>query len=210
VRIQDVTPDVAEAMGLPVASGALVTDVPEGPAMEAGMLAGDVITQFNGQSVEDTRDLTRRVAAAPIGAAVPVVVLREGTEETLQVTLGRREDEEARAFPAAAEPEAPGEGEMLGLSLQEVAPEMAEGLGLPADATGLAVTAVDVASEAYEKGLREGDVITEAGQRPVATVQDLTDRVTEARDAGRNSLLLLVRRAGDPRFVALTVTEAQQ
>jgi serine protease Do len=99
---------------------------------------------------------------------------------------------------------------MLGLSVQEVTPEMAEGLGLAADATGLAVTAVDVASEAYEKGLREGDVITEAGQRPVATVQDLTDRITEARDAGRNSLLFLVRRAGDPRFVALTVTEEQQ
>ncbi len=210
VRIQDVTPDVAEAMGLAGASGALITDVPAGPAQAAGMLSGDVITQFDGQPVKDTRDLTRRVAAAPIGSAVPVVVLRGGQEQTLQVTLGRREEEEARAFPAAAAPEVPGKGEMLGLTLQEVAPDMAQGLGLPADGTGLVVTAVDVASEAYEKGLREGDVITEAGQRPVGVVQDLTDRVTEARDAGRNSLLLLVRRGGDPRFVALTVTEAGQ
>jgi serine protease Do len=72
---------------------------------------------------------------------------------------------------------------------------------------GLAVTAVDTLSEAYSKGLREGDVITEAGQQPVSRLSDLEDRVTEARDAGRKSLLLLVRRAGDPRFVALSVEE---
>ncbi len=207
VRIQDVTPDVAEAMGLSVSAGALITDVPDGPAKDAGMLAGDVITQFDGQPVDDTRDLTRRVADAPIGSAVPVIVLREGQTQTLQVTLGRREDEEARAFPAAAEPAEPSAGELLGLTLQEVTPDMAEGLGLDAAGTGLVVTAVDVASEAYEKGLREGDVITEAGQRPVAAVSDLTDRVTEAQEAGRKSLLLLVRREGDPRFVALSVEE---
>jgi serine protease Do len=209
VRIQDVTPDVAEAMGLAVSSGALITDVPDGPAKDGGMLAGDVITQFDGQPVEDTRDLTRRVADAPIGSAVPVIVLREGQTQTLQITLGRREDEEERAFPAAAEPALPSAGETLGLTLQEVTPEMAEGLGLDNGATGLAVTGVDVASEAYEKGLREGDVITEAGQRPVAVLTDLTDRVTEAQEAGRKSLLLLVRREGDPRFVALSVEEQE-
>ena len=90
VRIQDVTPDVAEAMGLADAKGALVTDVPEGPAMDAGMKAGDVITSFNGVDVADTRELVRRVADTDVGKAVPVVVLRDGKPEILTITLGRR------------------------------------------------------------------------------------------------------------------------
>jgi serine protease Do len=208
VRIQDVTPDVAEAMGLAEAKGALVTDVPEGPAKEGGVLAGDVITQFFGQEVADSRDLTRRVADAPIGEAVPVIVLREGKTETLQVVLGRREDEEARAFPASADeatPEEPATVELLGLTLAPLDDATRETLGLDAQAEGLVVQAVDPASEAYAKGLREGDLVTEAGQQKVVRPQDLTDRVEEAKAAGRTSILLLVRRGGDPRFVALKV-----
>ena len=208
VRIQDVTPDVAEAMGLAEAKGALVTDVPEGPAKEAGMMAGDVILTFDGTEIGDVRDLTRTVADSPVGAAVPVVVMREGEETELSVTLGRREEaeaEEAAASPAT--PEEPPQGEMLGLTVQPVTPELAESLGLGENAAGLAVTAVDPASEAYSKGLREGDVITEAGQQAVASVADLEARIKEATDAGRKSLLLLVRRAGDPRFVALPLDQ---
>ena len=77
VRIQDVTPDVAEAMGLKDVKGALVTDVPKGPAMDAGIKAGDVITSFDGTEVADTRHLVRRVADTEIGKAVPIVVLRD-------------------------------------------------------------------------------------------------------------------------------------
>jgi serine protease Do len=66
---------------------------------------------------------------------------------------------------------------------------------------------VDELSEAYEKGLRAGDVITEAGQQKVASIGELETRITEAREAGRKSLLLLVRRGGDPRFVALNIEE---
>ena len=206
VRIQDVTPDVAEAMGLGAATGALITDVPEGPAKEAGLLAGDVITQFDGQPVADSRGLTRRVADAPVGSAVPVIVLREGQTTTLSVTLGRREEAEAdEAIPAVATPAEPAEAEVLGLTLLPLTDEMSATLQLPAGSEGLAVTKVDVASEAYTKGMREGDVITEAGQQKVARLEDLTERVNEAKEAGRKSLLLLVRREGDPRFVALSV-----
>lgn len=210
VRIQDVTPDVAEAMGLTESAGALVTDVPEGPARDAGMQAGDVITTFDGTTIASSRDLTRQVADSPVGSAVPVVVLRNGESMTLSVTLGRREEAEAEeTVPAVAEaPAEPQALELLGLTLAPVTPEIAQQLGLPDGTEGLAVTAVDEASEAFGKGLREGDVITEAGQQPVARLQDLEDRVTEAREAGRKSLLLLVRRAGDPRFVALAIDEA--
>ena len=206
VRIQDVTPDVAEAMGLVEASGALVTDVPDGPAKDSGIIAGDVITQFGGKPVKDTRDLTRRVADSPVGEAVPVVVLRDGKTETLAVTLGRREEAEATPTPAAAEkPAEPVEAEILGLTVAPLTDEMITALGLETGAEGLLIGKVDEASEAYAKGLREGDLITEAGQQKVVALADLTDRITEAKDAGRKSILLLVRRAGDPRFVALAI-----
>ena len=207
VRIQDVTPDIAEAMGLEVASGALVTDVPDGPAKEAGMVAGDVIQLFNGQDVKSAGDLTRRVADAPVGEAVPVVVLREGKSETLNVTLGRREEAEPKTFPASGEvPELEqGQLEILGLTLQPVTDGLRDEHGIPASTEGLLVSGVDQASEAWTKGLREGDVITEVSQQKIVRAQDLKDRIEDAKKAGRKSVLLRYSRGGDQRFVALLV-----
>ncbi|SDI15952.1 serine protease Do [Lutimaribacter saemankumensis] len=209
VRIQDVTPDMVEAIeGLDTARGAMVTDVPDGPAKEGGVLQGDVILNFDGADVDDTRTLVRKVGNTEVGKTVRVVVLRDGQTETLKVTLGRREEAEG-AVPAAqqAEPEEPAEVEMLGLTLAPVTDAMREELDLDANMTGLVVMDVDESTEAYEKGLRAGDVITEAGQEKLESVSDLQERVDAAKDAGRKSLLLLVRRAGDPRFVALSLEE---
>jgi serine protease Do len=208
VRIQDVTPDVAEAMGLADAKGALVTDVPDGPAKEAGIQSGDVITRFGTNDVSSAGDLTRRVADAPIGEAVPVIVLREGRTETLAVTLGRREDAEAETMPASSPaPEAPKELETLGLTLAPLDDDMRARLGLDPSTEGLMIMKVDQASEAFTKGLVEGDLITEAGQQKVVRLQDLEDMIEQAKAAGRKSILLLVRRGGDPRFVALSIEE---
>ena len=208
VRIQDISPEIAESMGLETASGALVSDVPEGPAKDAGIVAGDVITRFAGQEVASAGDLTRRVADAPIGEAVPVIVLRGGKTETLQVTLGRREEAEAETMPASAPADVgPKEMETMGLTLAPLDDEMRAKLGLDASAEGLMIVAVDPASEAFTKGLTEGDLITEVGQQKVVRLQDLEDRVKEAKDAGRKSILLLVRRGGDPRFVALSIED---
>ena len=208
VRIQDVSPDVAEAMGLAEAKGALVTDVPAGPGKDAGILSGDVITTFNGKEVKDSKGLVRIVADAPIGDTVPVVVLRAGKSTDLSVKLGRREEAEAKSEPAADKsitPSKPVTGVVMGLTLQPFTDEMAGDLGLAAGEKGLVVMKVDVSSEAYTKGLRVGDLISEAGQKKVATLKDLQDRVSEAKDAGRKSLLLLVHTQGDPRFVALSL-----
>ena len=207
VRIQDVTPDIAEAIGLEKESGALVTSVPEGPAKEGGMQDGDVILSFDGVDVPDTRGLVRQVGNSPVGATVRVVVFREGETVTLRIVLGRREEAEG-AVPAAApapeeEPEEPKEVDILGLTLSSLTEELREQLGASKEQIGLAVTNVDEASEAYEKGLRAGDIITEAGQQPVATIAEFEERLKDVKEAGRKSLLLLVRRAGDPRFVAL-------
>lgn len=207
VRIQDVTQDVADAMGLASASGALVTDVPSGPGKDAGILSGDVIVSFNGKDVKDSRGLVNLVADAPIGESVPVVVQRAGAAVNVSVKLGRREEAEAQAIPAAdkAAPKPNATADVLGLTLMPLTDDMAEGLGLTVGDKGLVISKVDVASEAYTKGLREGDVITEAGQQPVVSLKDIQDRLSEAKEAGRKSLLLLVRHGGDPRFVALTI-----
>ena len=211
VRIQDVTEDIAEAIDLEPVAGALVTSVPEGPAMEAGMQDGDVILSFAGVDVEDTRGLVRQVGNSPVGETVRVVVFRDGETVTLRVTLGRREEAEG-AVPAVAvgpdqAPPDPVTREVLGLTLSMLTDEMREALGVGKEQEGLAVTDVDETTEAYEKGLRAGDVITEAGQQKVTSIADFEARLDEVKEAGRKSLLLLVRRGGDPRFVALSLAE---
>jgi serine protease Do len=124
--------------------------------------------------------------------------------------LGRREDADSEAS-AETDDGAPDEGSepenkmILGLTLTPLTDALREELGADATMEGLAVTEVDEASEAYEKGLRSGDIITEAGQQKVSAIDDLEARVKAAKDGGRKSLLLLVRRAGDPRFVALSL-----
>jgi serine protease Do len=209
VKIQDVTPDVAEAMGLNVSAGALITDVPEGPARDAGLLSGDVIITFNNTEISDVRDLTRTVADSPIGEDVPVVVLRAGDEVTVPVTLGRREEAEGEVRPASADapdaPEAPQELEVLGMMVQPLTDEIAQTLSLPEGSEGLVIMNVDAQSDAATKGLAAGDVIVEAGQAPVTTLDDLQARITAATDEGRQSILLLIRREGNPRFVALSL-----
>jgi serine protease Do len=206
VRIQDVTEDVAEAINLDTAQGALVSDVPDGPAKDAGIEAGDVIVTFDGEPVEDTRELVRLVAETTVGKSVPVELIRDGKSMTVEVTLGRREEAEG-GMPGATPDSGDGpiEGEVLGMTLSVMTDDLRAELGLDDDATGLVVMDVDPASGAYEKGLRAGDLIVEAGQEELATIDGLEDRIASARDAGRKSLLLLVRRDGDPRFVALSL-----
>ncbi|MEM6385850.1 MAG: Do family serine endopeptidase [Pseudomonadota bacterium] len=202
VRIQDVTADLAEGLGLEEARGALVTDVPEGPALEAGMESGDVILSFDGVDVDDTRGLVNQVGNTEVGKEVRVLVFRDGATETLRVTLGLRDDPDA-PVPASVNRDEPITSEMMGLTVSNITDELREQLGLADNAEGLVVADVDEASEAYEEGLRAGDLITEAGQEKVVTVAELEERIEEAKEAGRKSILLLVRRGGDPRFVAL-------
>ena len=131
-------------------------------------------------------------------------LLRSGAMVDVTVVLGRRETAESAAFP---DEDAPTEGtpdttNMLGMTLSEISPEMAEELGVELG-SGLVVVEVEEGSEADTKGLLAGDIITEAGQQKITGITDFEDRVAEAQEAGRKSLLLLVRRDGSPRFVAL-------
>jgi len=184
----------------------LVTDVPEGPARDADMQAGDVIMSFDGAEVANTRELVRRVGDTEVGKDARVVVMRDGRSRTLVVTLGRRETAEGAAPSEGAEtPQAPVERTILGLTLRAMTADEREMRALPPGTEGVLVTEVDETSEAFAKGMRADDVISEAGQQRVSVPADLEARIAEAREAGRRSILLLIRRGGDPRFVALGI-----
>ncbi len=205
VRIQDVSQDIADGLSLGEARGALVTDVPEGPARDAGVEVGDVILSFDGTQIQDTRELVRVVAAAPVGETVEMDVMRAGAMETLSVTLGRRETADAAAA-GQPEPVKPASVDLLGLRLGPLDAEaraelQARGL------SGVVIEAVDPNSDAAAKGLQAGDIVTELAQMPISTPQEFEQIVTEGRDAGQKSILLLIRRGGDPRFVALSLLE---
>jgi serine protease Do len=208
VRIQDVSPDIAEGLGLEDARGALVTDVPEGPASEGGIEVGDVILAFDGEEIADTRELVRIVGDSAEGQTVRLLVFRDGDTQTLRVTLGRRETAEGvGATTPDGAPVAPASSEVLGMQLVPLTDEMRESLGVQSISGGLVVEAVDPASDAATKGLQPGDVVTEVAQQPVADVAAFRERVETATENGQKSILLLIRRGGNPRFVALSLEE---
>ncbi|MCU4653985.1 DegQ family serine endoprotease [Roseibacterium sp. SDUM158016] len=208
VRIQDVSDDIAEGLGLADARGALVTDVPEGPALDAGVEVGDVILSFDGEDIQDTRELVRIVGESGVGETVRMLVYRDGATQTLLVTLGRRETAEgsgATAPDGAPIPEP--SAEILGLTVSPLTDELREQLDAQGVAGGLVIEAVDPASDAASKGLQVGDIVTEVGQQPVRSADDFRARVDTAEEAGQKSILLLIRRAGNPRFVALSLED---
>ncbi len=210
VRIQTVTKDIADAIGLDTVAGALVTDVPNGPAAEGGVKAGDVILRFDGQDVESTRALVRLVAKTPVGAAVRVVVFRDGGTETLLVTLGRLEEALLASASGVDSPLQPAEAPQFsiqGLLLGQLTDAYRARFMIAEDVSGVVILEVDERSQAAEKGLQPGDVILEVSQNPVQVPNDVVDRIEAAQDAGRRSILLLVRSGGSGRFVALTLAE---
>ena len=207
VSIQDITPDVAEALGLDDTEGALVTQVPDGPASAAGITSGDVILSFDGTDIVNTRELVRIVGETEVGKTVRVVVFRDGGTETLGVELGRREDAEAAFNNSSPEdPKTPVEKEFRGMTLSALTPFLRSQFNLSDDATGVLVLGVDPTSEAFEKGIREGDLFVEVGQKPMATPAEIETSFQEAEEAGRKTVLSLVKTGDAPRFVALSVT----
>ena len=209
VRIQDVDEDIAESIeGLDRAAGAVVTGVPDGPANDAGMVQSDVIITFDGHEVEDVRDLVQTVGNTEVGKAVDVVVVRDGEKVTLSVTLGLRDDAKlAKAGDAPTTEGVPKDFEQFGMTLSNLTDEIREGLGLQKDAEGLVVVSVLETSEAFKKGLRSGDLITEAGQEKITSIAEFEGQVAATIEGGRKTMLLLVRRDNDPRFLALPVQE---
>jgi serine protease Do len=214
VRIQSVTEELAETLGLSEARGALVADVTrEGPAEAAGIEAGDVIISFDGKDVPRMRDLPRVVAETAVGKEVNVVLVRHGEEMTITVVLGRLEDgerliasqeQEQSEAEAQEEPESPVVHEVLGLSLSDLTDELRAQNEISDRVSGVLITEVAEGSAAADKRIRAGDVIVEVGQQAVSTPQEVMDRIAELEAEGRGSvLLLLANKNGDLRFSAL-------
>ena len=213
VRIQAVTDEIAESLGLDKARGALVASVNDnGPAQGAGIQPGDVILTFDGKPVEDMRHLPRLVAETHVDKSVPVTVWRKKAQTDLKVKVGRlQETETASAETGAKTPAPKSEADTvkaLGMTLSDVTPALKEKFSLGDDAKGVVVVDVAKDSASAEKGLRPGDVIMEAAQEEVKSASQVVGKVADAKKSGRKSILLLVERQGDLRFVALRIDQS--
>jgi serine protease Do len=207
VRIQEVTDDLAEGLGLDHARGALVAGMSEnGPAAEAGIEPGDVIVKFDGRDVPQMKDLPRMVADTAIGKVVKVEVIRKKQSVMLDVTVGRLDESEAEAASAET-PATPAESvKVAGMSLSVVTPELKEKFKLADSAKGVVVTEVVPDSPAAEKRVQAGDVIVEVAQEQVTEPGQVQSRIEGLKKDGRKTaLLLLSNPSGELRFVAIRI-----
>lgn len=217
VGIQEVTDDIASSLGRPKTTGALVIDVTKGGPSDGVVAVGDIILTFDGKTIDSMRDLPRIVAETEVGKAVPVVVLRDGSEQTLAVTLGRLEVGDAVVADSEVsgdmQPEEdidepvgppPGIDVLLGFDLGPLDQSGREEFGVPEDVDGVLVKSVKPGTDAESKGVVAGLVISEVNQQKVTTVADITEKVGAAREAGRPAVLFkFTNAAGSSRFIAV-------
>jgi serine protease Do len=214
VRIQAVTDEIAEGLGLDKPKGALIASVSDnGPAQLAGIQAGDVVLSFDGREVNDMRRLPRLVAETPVGKTVPVSLWRKRSENTVQVKVGRLEESDQQQANAQDSPKKgaarsdTGVVKTLGLTLSGLTSDLKEKFSLGDASKGVVVIDVAKDSAAAAKGLRSGDLIMEAAQEEVNNPAEVSAKIEEAKKSGKKSILLLVERQGDLRFIALRLDQ---
>ncbi len=206
VKIQSITDDIAETLGVKENTGALISSVtPGGPAAKSGIEAGDVILRFDGKEVSTVRGLPRIVAQTPIGRSVDVELLRKGQKKSVKVVVARLVEDEATAAKAS-KPEAAPEKALIGLQLSPLTDELRAKFNIDAKVKGVVITDIDPASPAGLKNIKAGDVIVEAAQEQIQAVDDLVKSIDKIRKSGRKQVLLRVDGAkGETRFVALPI-----
>jgi serine protease Do len=194
VSIQQMTPALGKSFGLKEKEGVLIADVYKGsPAERAGIERGDVITQFDGKTVGESRDLSRIVAATPVGKTVSIKLLRNGNAMERTVKVGEME----RKMETAQSPS----HKSLGITVQQLTPEIARSLGLKQE-SGVVVTRIEPGSPAAEADIRAGDVIQEVNRKPVNDVADFTQKIEQAKS--QDNILLLIQRGQNSLFAAVT------
>jgi S1-C subfamily serine protease len=201
ITISPLTPDIAEQFGYKGTSGALVQDIEPGqPADRAGVKPGDIITEFQGQRIDDDSQFRNLVAQTLPGTSVRFKVWRDGSERELTATLGEL------AIRPTGESRSGGGGSgaagsaLDGVQVENLTPDITRQLNLPSATRGVVIANVDADSGAADAGLRRGDVIEEINRQPVASVNEFNAALQKA---GRQSLLLRVRRAEGARFIVV-------
>jgi serine protease Do len=195
VAIQEVTPELAKSFGLKENKGALVAQVnPGSPAEKAGIQQGDIIIEFDGKAVSESKDLPRIVASTPVGKIITVKLSREGKiiDRSLKVAEMKEHGEIAGSSPAH---------KSLGIAVQDLTPEIAQRLGLK-KADGVVVTQVEPGSPAAEAGLQSGDVVREVNRKPIKNAEDLLRKIEQAK--GQDNVLLFIQRGEHKLFAAIT------
>jgi serine protease Do len=206
VRIQSVGEEIASSLGVPENTGALVSSVvKEGPAAKGGVEAGDVILKFDGKEISSMRGLPRVVAQTPVGKSVDVELLRNGQKKSVKVVVGRLNEDDAGTADSTSEGvAAPAERRLIGLKLAPLTDELRKKYGLAQRVQGVVITEVEPQSPAAERNLQPGDVIIEAADEAVSSVEDILGRIDGVRKTGRRQILLRVENAkGEFRSVAL-------
>jgi serine protease Do len=209
VQISPLGEDLADSLGLAKNRGEFVQSVEPGKgADQAGIKAGDVIVSVAGQEVSPDQNLSSIVASQSIGARVPIVLIRNGQRQTVTAVVGERPSEdELNSFAQSQDDDDfsqqdqnPGQAaqQSLGISAIPLTPSITRQLGIAADTRGVVITGVDGSTDAGAKGLRRGDVILSANNRPVLSQAELDAQVKAVAAQGRNAILLQVLRRGQP------------
>ena len=215
VNIQSITPDIATTLNISSPKGAIVAEVvPGGPAAKAGFERGDVVVALNGRNVEDSRDLTRHIAALPAGASASFTVMRGGQKKMITAAIGNRPDQKIASNGGTdndgSQNDGPQAGAMqaMGLGLASVTPEARRNYNIDEGINGVLVTRVDPDSDAGDKGIQPGDVVLSVANKPVHSPKDILNLIAAARSSGHKTILLLVATQGGTRFVAVDIGQA--
>jgi serine protease Do len=201
VHIEDVTPALAKAFHT-TAGGALISDItPSGPAANAGLKKGDIVTDLNGQPITSKDQLMERIGTMDPNTKVSLKVTRDGKTMDVAVQLGEYPSSDERA--SAAAPSGSGESEAIqGVTVENLTPEIAQQLKLSPQTKGVVVDKVNPSSDAADAGLQQGDVIQEVNHQPVMTAQDFHRAMSSAQKD--TPVLLLVNRGGNTAYVAIS------
>ena len=198
VMIQHVTDDLADKFGLDRPKGALVGEVMEGsPADKAGIQPGDVIVEYQGREINRMNLLPMLVAQTEVGTKAEVVVIRNSKRKTLTVDIAKLDEEDVSRRGQMTD-----EGKELGLSVQELTPEIAESLNLE-EKTGVIITNVERNSPAFDAGLRRGDLILEVNKKSISNLNDFSKALGKVKKG--DIILMLAKRNGHNRFITIKI-----
>lgn len=208
VKIQQVTDEIANSLGLKKDKGALVLEVtPDSPADKAGVKAGDIILSFDGKDIPEMHILPRVVAETKVGREVNVVVWRDGDEEELEVTLG--ELDEGEELAAAKTPDkkdtkpVPTGEPLLGVEVEDLTAALRSRFNVPKDVEGIVIVRTKPDSEAAKRGVEVGDVILAVNQQEVDNVSDAQSELKKAKSDGRDYVLVRIWRGGESTYITL-------